>query len=163
MQYLIGQEYIPVLLHTIFSRTSQQFYSPIHRASWILWTGTVEWNGGMDYRNGILEWTTGTSVGFARMRIRAMSCPRCLDRLGRTGFLSLLIVRVHAAMAIQGSGTAGSPIRLDDSPAGKSHSELPLDIALSASPVKVLQGDQFRWEVFIMHDSWCSEAKAIYA
>ena len=80
-----------------------------------------------------------------------------LSQLERTGFISLLIFR---AMAMQGSGTAGSLIRLDDSPAGKSRSELPLGIAVSASPVKVLQGEQFRWEVFIMHE-WCSEAQAL--
>ena len=28
------------------------------RGVWIRWTGTVEWNGGMDYWNGILECPT---------------------------------------------------------------------------------------------------------
>ena len=32
--------------------------SNIQMGVWIRWSGTVEWNGGMDYWNGILECPT---------------------------------------------------------------------------------------------------------
>ena len=97
----------------------------------------VEWITGMDYWNGL-----------ARMRIRAirLACPCCPAQARESSCCIPCNHPSNAAMAMRGSETAGSPIRLDDSPAGKNRSELPLGVAVSesASPVKVLQGDQFR-------------------
>ena len=86
----------------------------------------------------MVEWTTGMEYwNTPRMRNKA-------SYLVSSG----LSIR-YPAMAMQGSGTAESPITLEDSPLRKNRSasaslDLPVGVGASDSPVKVLQGDKFR-------------------